>query len=269
LLRLATAPSVHAACASELAANDGYSPDCDRALAASQGEVDALRASLRSDQATFAYVVRAPLADIATDEDGHPADAGPTAHEGLVAFTSSEQAYVARDLRRRSGKAGGAADDVPLLDRCTELAILAHDLWSVGDLTAMSYAKPLVDDVVASCKAARAEASPDARRAFDDAANAPEPPIADIVRRDFSGVSLLHFGALAVDKPPCPLAVELAAKGAHPTTSPELDALAHDWREATNASAAWRADPEHDPSTKKFVDEYAAMVAGLRSATAD
>ena len=267
LLRLAAAPSVHAACAAELATNDAYAAPCDEALAASQSDVDSLRASLHSDQPTLAYVVRAPLADVSTDEDGPPADAGPTAHEGFVAFTSSERVYVARDVRRRSGKAGGAPDGVSLLDRCTELAILARDLWSVGDLTAMSYAEPLVDEVASSCPAARAEASSEARRAFDDASNAPVPSIGDIVRRDFSGVSLLHFGALAIGKPPCDLAADLVGKGPHPTTSPELDALAQDWRQATNASAAWRADPEHDESTKTYVDKYTAMVARLRGTT--
>ncbi len=268
LLRLAAAPSVRDACSAELVTNDAFETACDEALAASQPDVDALRASLRSDQPTLAYVVRVPLVDVATDEDGHPAESGPTAHGGFVAFTWSERVYLARDVRRAGGKAGGPFDGVPLLDRCTDLATLAHDLWSVGDLMATFYAEPLVGDVATSCPAARAQASPDARRAFDDAVNAPAPPIGDIVRRDFSGVSLLHFGALASGKPPCDLAVALVEKGPHPMTSPELDALAQDWRQATTTSAPWRADPEHDESTKKYVDKYAAMVARLRGASA-
>jgi hypothetical protein len=268
LLRLAVAPSVREACSPELAAGNADETPCDQALAASQSDVDALRASLRSEQPTLAYAVRAPLADISTDEDGQPAESGPTAHGGFVAFTWSERIYLARDVRRRGGRAGGAFDGVPLLDRCIELATLAHDLWNAGDLMATFYAEPLVGDVATSCPPARAEAPPDARSAFDAAANAPAPPLGDIVRRDFSGVSLLHFGALADGKPPCEMAAALVEKGPHPTTSPELDALAQDWREATNSSAPWLADPEHAEQTKKYVDKYAAMVARLRGASA-
>jgi hypothetical protein len=268
MVRLASAPSVRDACSAELMANDAFEAVCDEALAASQADVDLLRASLRSDQPTLAYAVRAPLVDVATDEDGHPVESGPTAHGGFVAFTWSERIYLARDVRRLGGKTGGPFDGVPSLDRCTELATLAHDLWSVGDLMATFYAEPLVADVATSCPAPRAQASADARRAFDDVVNAPAPPIGDILRRDFSGVSLLHFGALASGKPPCDLAAALVEKGPHPTTSPELDALAQDWRQATITSASWRADPEHDETTKKYADKYAAMAARLRSASA-
>ena len=266
LLHLAAAPSVRDACAVDLAANDdASSPPCDLALAASQSDVDALRASLRSDRPTLAYAVRLPLADISTDEEGRPAEPRPTAHDGFTAFTWSERVELARDARRR---AAGKSDAAPTLERCTELATLAHDLWGVGDLTAAFYAEPIVDAVAASCPAARATAASDARRAFDDAANASAPPIGDILQRDFAGVSLLHFGALANDKPPCDLAAALVDKGPHPTTSPELDALAQDWREAMSTTAPWRADPEHDEATKKYVQKYAAMVARLRSAAA-